>query len=159
MQKYHTKGFSNSDPIWGCTNRLACCRRSSGAKSDSTSQEASIALKGGSGLLLFERERKHQTPTALLQIRPRLPGIPALLKLRLSFLKSRHAIRASSRRCDWPSEHHLAFRSCSNSVLYCQWLRHVAQAVDECLDYRVYHSALQSDDSNWPETDRKIDRQ
>jgi hypothetical protein len=68
MQKYHTKGFSNSDPIWGCTNRLACCRRPSGAKSDSTSQEASIALKGGSGLLLFERERKRWFRTFAMDV-------------------------------------------------------------------------------------------
>jgi hypothetical protein len=62
------------------------------------------------------------------------------------------------RLAEWV-DHHLAFRSCSKSVLYCQRLRHVAQAVDECLDYRVYRSALQSDDGNCPGRDRKIDRQ
>src|SRR4051812_32219918 len=36
----------------------------------------------------------------LLQLRPRLPGVPAFLKLRLSFLQGRHAVRSSHRTVD-----------------------------------------------------------
>jgi hypothetical protein len=75
--------------------------------------------------------------------------------------RSLRGLLASSDRCDWPSgwDHHLAFRSSNNSVLFCQWLSHFAHAVDKCLHYRVYRSALQSDDSNCPGRDRKMDRQ
>src|SRR6185369_13085512 len=50
------------------------------AKSDSTSQEASIALKGGSGLLLFRSRTKALDPYGT----PRLPLLPACLELRFS---------------------------------------------------------------------------
>ena len=36
----------------------------------------------------------------LFQLRPRLPGVPALLKLRLGLFQGRHAIRARHRAVD-----------------------------------------------------------